>query len=221
VPAGTSRTLVDGTAGPIEVAANRPAQARAIAVIAHPHPLYGGTMDNKVVTTLAKAFIDAGMATYRFNFRGVGASAGAHDEGRGEAEDLERVVEHARAEAGELPVSLAGFSFGGAVATRASERVDFSRLVLVAPGFRRISEHGMGEAPDPGDPNLGTLGRHTHVNTVVVHGDLDETVPLSDSIAWATPREVPVVVVPGGEHFFHRKLHVLRDIVGRWIGSPP
>ena len=91
------------------------------------------------------------------------------------------------------------------------------QLVLVAPGFRRISAQGMGAAPDPADPNLGSPGRHTTLNTLLIHGDRDETVPLADSIAWATPREVPVVVVPGGEHFFHRKLHVLRDIVARWI----
>jgi alpha/beta superfamily hydrolase len=127
-----------------------------------------------------------------------------------------RVVEHARAAFGELPLVLAGFSFGGAVAARASGRVDFAQLVLVAPGFRRITGQGMGAAPDPNDPHLGAPGRHTHANTVVVHGDHDETVPLADSIAWATPREVPVVVVPGGEHFFHRKLHVLREIVFRW-----
>jgi alpha/beta superfamily hydrolase len=102
------------------------------------------------------------------------------------------------------------------VATRASATADFALLILVAPGFRRITGHGMGEAPDPDDPKLGAPGRHGPANTVVVHGDLDETVPLSDSIAWAAPREVPVVVVPGGEHFFHRKLHVLREVVARW-----
>jgi alpha/beta superfamily hydrolase len=127
-----------------------------------------------------------------------------------------RVVEHARATVGALPLFLAGFSFGGAVATRASERVDFRRLILMAPGFRRLTEGGLGEAPDPNDPALGSHGRHSHANTVVIHGDLDETVPLADSIAWATVREVPVVVVPGGEHFFHRKLHVLREIVAHW-----
>ena len=215
--AGSARTLVAGGAGAIEVVATLPQDARAIAVVAHPHPLYGGTMDNKVVTTLAKAFADAGMATFRFNFRGVGATEGTHDAGRGEADDMLRVVEHARAQAAGLPLYLAGFSFGGAVTARASEAVDFRQLVLVAPGFRRISEHGMGEPPDPDDPHLGSPGRHTHANTVIVHGDLDETVPLSDSIAWAAAREVPVVVVPGGEHFFHRKLHVLREIVARWI----
>ncbi|MEO5693834.1 MAG: alpha/beta fold hydrolase [Usitatibacter sp.] len=217
MPAQASRTHIDGDAGRIEVAATIPENIRAVAVIAHPHPLFGGTMDNKVVTTLAKAFTDAGMATYRFNFRGIGGTEGAHDEGCGEAEDFARVAAHARASSGDLPLHIAGFSFGGAVATRASERLDFTQLVLVAPGFRRIAQHGMGEAPAPADPNLGSPGRHTSANTVVIHGDLDETVPLSDSIAWATPREVPVVVVPGAEHFFHRKLHVLREIVARWI----
>jgi alpha/beta superfamily hydrolase len=211
------RTLVDGAAGAIEVTATFPLNAHAIAVIAHPHPLFGGTMDNKVVTTLAKAFVETGHATFRFNFRGVGATEGAHDEGRGETDDMLRVIAHARSASGPLAVKLAGFSFGGAVAVRASSRADFEQLVLVAPGFRRITGQGMGEAPDPNDARLGAPGRHTSANTLVVHGDLDETVPLADSIAWATPREVPVVVVPGGEHFFHRKLHVLREIVSRWV----
>ena len=217
MPAGTTRPQVAGAAGRIEVAANIPQDPRAVAVIAHPHPLFGGTMDNKVVTTLAKAFMDAGMAVFRFNFRGVGATEGKHDEGRGEADDMVAVIEHARAAVAGVPLYMAGFSFGGAVATRASERVDFRQLVLVAPGFRRISEHGMGEPPDPNDPALGSPGRHTASNTVIVHGDLDETVPLADSISWATPREVPVAVVPGGEHFFHRKLHILREVTARFI----
>ena len=216
--AGAGQTSrIAGAAGAIEVAAQPRADARGIAVIAHPHPLFGGTMDNKVITTLAKAFFDAGIAPYRFNFRGVGGTEGTHDEGRGEADDLLRVIEQARGEAPELPLFLAGFSFGGAVAVRASERADFKQLILVAPGFRRISAQGMGAAPDPADPDLGSPGRHTTANTLVIHGDLDETVPLSDSIAWATVREVPVTVVPGGEHFFHRKLHLLREIVARWI----
>jgi hypothetical protein len=212
-----TRATIAGAAGAIEIAAHIPESPGAIAVIAHPHPLFGGTMDNKVVTTLVRAFVESNAATFRFNFRGVGETHGVHDEGVGETEDMLAVIGHARsALGGALPLKLAGFSFGGAVATRASGAVDFASLVLVAPGFRRITGHGMGEAPDPADPNLGAPGRHTLVNTVVVHGDLDETVPLSDSIAWATPREVPVVVVPGGEHFFHRKLHVLREIVARW-----
>ncbi|MGE5097727.1 MAG: alpha/beta hydrolase [Betaproteobacteria bacterium] len=210
------RDLIRGDAGNIEVASAIPTSAQAIAVIAHPHPLFGGTMDNKVVTTVARAFTEAGAATFRFNFRGVGATEGPHDEGRGETDDMIKVIEHARGAVGPVPLFLAGFSFGGAVATRASGRVEFKRLVLVAPGFRRLTPGGLGEAPDAKDPALGAPGRHSYANTVVIHGDLDETVPLSDSIAWGTVREVPVVVVPGGEHFFHRKLHVLREIVSHW-----
>ena len=210
------RSLVAGPAGRIEVAAWPHASPSSIAVIAHPHPLFGGTMDNKVVTTVARAFSEAGASVFRFNFRGVGGTEGEHDEGRGETDDMLRVIEQAKREAGNLPLKLAGFSFGGAVATRASCATDFAQLVLVAPGFRRLTGHGLGEAPDPSDPNLGPIGRHTTANTIVVHGDKDETVPLADSLAWATPREVAVVVVPGGEHFFHRKLHLLRDIVTRW-----
>ena len=215
--AEVQRAQVAGAAGAIEVASAAPENPRSVAIIAHPHPLFGGTMDNKVVTTLARAFEESGAAAFRFNFRGVGATQGEHDEGAGETDDMLRVIEHARAMFPGLPVQLAGFSFGGAVAVRASGAVAFSQLVLVAPGFRRFTGHGMGEAPDPADPNLGAPGLHAAANTVIVHGDLDETVALSDSIAWATPREVPVVVVPGAEHFFHRKLAVLRAVVQRWV----
>ena len=217
MPAATARALLDGAAGKIEVASSVPDAPRAVAVIAHPHPLFGGTMDNKVITTLARVFVESGAATFRFNFRGVGASGGAHDEGEGETEDMLQVIAHAKDAMAGLPLMLAGFSFGGAIAVRASERAEFAQLILVAPGFRRITGHGMGAAPDPTDPHLGSPGRHGPANTVIVHGDLDETVPLADSIAWAAAREVPVVVVPGGEHFFHRKLHVLREIVARWV----
>ena len=215
--ATTSRGTVAGTAGAIEIAWSAPDEPRAVAVIAHPHPLFGGTMDNKVVTTVARAFVERGAATYRFNFRGVGGTEGAHDEGRGESDDMLQVIAHARERHPGLPLWLAGFSFGGAVSVRAAASADFVQLVLVAPGFRRLTGEGLGVAPDPDDPNLGAPGRHSAANTLVVHGDLDETVPLADSLAWATPREVPVAVVPGGEHFFHRKLHVLREIVSRWV----
>jgi alpha/beta superfamily hydrolase len=210
------RASIRGAAGSIEAAGSVPDAVRAVAIIAHPHPLFGGTMDNKVVTTIARAFTDNGAATWRFNFRGVGATEGAHDEGRGETDDMLAVIAHVRERHAGVPLWLAGFSFGGAVAVRAAGKADFAQLVLVAPGFRRISAHGMGEPPDPDDPALGAPGRHDAANTLVIHGDLDETVPLADSLAWATPREVPVAVVPGGEHFFHRKLHVLREIVSRW-----
>src|SRR5688572_161203 len=113
-----TRALIEGAAGRIEVVESLPPEVRAVAVIAHPHPLFGGTMDNKVVTTVAKVFVDAGLATFRFNFRGVGQTEGEHDEGRGEAADMLQVIEHARTRMGSLPLHLGGFSFGGAIATR-------------------------------------------------------------------------------------------------------
>lgn len=213
----THRATIEGAAGVIEVAYSIPAHPVAVAVVAHPHPLFGGTMDNKVVTTVAKAFADAGAAAFRFNFRGVGESEGRHDEGRGETEDLLEVAAHAARAVGELPLWIAGFSFGGGVALRASGRVGFERLVLVAPAFRRITGHGLGEPPDPGDSALGEPGRHTAANTIIVHGDKDETTILADSLAWGAVRDVPVLVVPGADHFFHRKLHVIRDVVGRLV----
>ena len=211
------RVLVEGGAGRIEVAVSAHASPRAVAVVCHPHPLYGGTMDNKVVTTVARAFGEAGASTFRFNFRGVGATEGAHDDGRGETQDALAVIAHAKQAAGDLPLWIAGFSFGGAVAVKASARVEFQHLVLVAPAFRRLTGEGLGAVPDPADPELGAEGRHGLANTLVVHGDRDETVLLADSIAWATLRDVPIVVVPGADHFFHRKLHVLREAVARWV----
>ena len=213
----THRATIEGAAGVIEVAYSIPAHPLAVAVVAHPHPLFGGTMDNKVVTTVAKAFADAGAAAFRFNFRGVGESEGRHDEGRGETEDLLEVAAHAARAVGELPLWIAGFSFGGGVALRASGRAEFERLVLVAPAFRRVTGHGLGEPPDPNDPSLGEPGRHTATNTIIVHGDKDETTILADSLAWGAVRDVPVLVVPGADHFFHRKLHVIRDVVGRLV----
>lgn len=208
---------IEGAAGAIEIAFAIPAHPVAVAVVGHPHPQFGGTMDNKVVTTVARAFLDAGAAAFRFNFRGVGASEGAHDEGRGEADDFLEVAAHAARAMGELPLWMAGFSFGGGVALRASCRADFAHLVLVAPAFRRLTGHGLGQAPSPGDPALGAQGRHTALNTIIVHGDRDETTLLADSLGWAEPRDVPVLVVPGADHFFHRKLHVIRDVVGRLV----
>jgi hypothetical protein len=147
----------------------------------------------------------------------VGKSEGAHDEGRGETDDFLEVAAHAARAVGELPLWLAGFSFGGGVALRASGRLPFDYLVLVAPAFRRLTGHGLGEPPDPADPGLGEPGRHTSANTLIVHGDRDETTVLADSLAWGAVRDVPVLVVPGADHFFHRKLHVIRDVVSRVV----
>ena len=175
--------------------------------MAHPHPLYGGSADNKVVTTLARVFRDLGCATLRPNFRGVGASAGAHDEGIGETDDLAAVHAYARERFGAaLPCSLGGFSFGAYVVTRLAQRLAQAgsparRLVLVgtAAGFVEGARHYETGAVPP--------------DTIVIHGARDSTVPLANVLAWAEPLDLVVSVVPGADHFFHRKLHLIRRIV--------
>ena len=153
-------------------------------------------MDNKVVQTLARAFVELGYTAWRPNFRGAGASEGSHDEGRGEVEDLAAVIEYLEVE---KPV-LAGFSFGAAIQTRLAQRLVKegnapARMVLVGVAVRYAEA-----APVPAD-------------TIVIHGEVDTTVPLADVLAWARPQDLPVTVVPGADHFFHRRLHILRAIV--------
>ncbi|HVB46969.1 MAG TPA: alpha/beta fold hydrolase [Burkholderiales bacterium] len=190
------RELLAGPAGRIECVIESPAAAaRGIALVAHPHPLYGGTLENKVVQALARAFVELGYQALRPNFRGVGASEGAYGEGRGEVEDLAAVLEHARRELGDLPLALAGFSFGAVMQARLAARANPERLVLVGLAVNHF------EAPAvPAD-------------TLLVHGELDETVPLQQVLDWARPQDLPVILVPGADHFFHRRLHVLRGIV--------
>jgi alpha/beta superfamily hydrolase len=195
-PATLERARVQGAAGTVEVDINDPGEhRRGIALVAHPHPLQGGTKDNKVVTTLAKTFFGMGRVVLRPNFRGVGASEGAHDEGRGEADDLIVVLEDAKKRYGDLPVTLAGFSFGSFVQTRVARRVVAAQLVLVAPAVNRFSAETV--PPD----------------TLVIHGEHDDVVPLTAVLDWARPQNLPVVVVPGGEHFFHGRLALLSRIV--------
>ena len=186
------RQFIAGPAGKIECAVDLPESGtRGIALIAHPHPLFGGTLDNKVVQCLARAFVELGYTAWRPNFRGVGASDGVHDEGRGELEDLFAVVEFSRSD---KPV-LAGFSFGAAVQTRLAQRVKPERMVLVGLAVKHLDA-----APVPAD-------------TMLIHGEKDETVPLAEVLAWALPQDLPVTVVAGADHFFHRRLAVLRGIV--------
>lgn len=180
---------------------------RGVAVIAHPHPLFGGTMDNKVVQTMARAFVQCGWRAVRFNFRGVGGSAGGYDEGRGELQDLLAVIQ-SQAPAGLL--ALAGFSFGAfvtshAAAALASERA-IEKLVLVGTAASRFEVA-------PVHPDL-------HARTLVVHGEVDDTVPLASVMDWARPQNLPVTVIPGVEHFFHGQLPLLRGLVARHILSP-
>lgn len=207
--AQTERLTLTGAAGAIEAArdaAQAPdgAPSRGVAVIAHPHPLFGGTMDNKVVQTLARAFVHSGWTAVRFNFRGVGASAGTHDAGQGELEDFLEVVRQA---APEGPLALAGFSFGAFVTSHALERLwserSIERVVLVGTAASRFTV-----APVPAE---------AHARTLVVHGERDDTVPLSAVMDWARPQILPVTVVPGGGHFFHGQLPLLKNLVSRHL----
>lgn len=203
------RVLIDGPAGKVEVFVDAPAGATGIALIAHPHPLYGGTADNKVVTTLAKAFRELGCVTLRPNFRGVGGSAGVHDHGIAETDDLLAVHAYARGRfGGDLPIYLAGFSFGAYVITRLAQR-----LVETGNPARRLVLVGTASGFIEGLRRYATAA--VPADTIVIHGAADETVPLANVLAWAEPLNLPVTVVPGADHFFHRRLHLLRDIIHR------
>jgi alpha/beta superfamily hydrolase len=203
--ARTQRFQLAGAVGAIEALRDTPADAiRGVAVIAHPHPLFGGTMENKVVQTLARAFMASGWTAVRFNFRGVGASAGSYDEGRGEVQDMLDVV---RETAPEGPLALAGFSFGSYVASRVLEALwpvrEIDKVVLVGTAASRF--------------DVASLPAEAHERTLVVHGEHDDTVPLADVMNWARPQSLPVTVVPGGEHFFHGQLPLLKNLVARHL----
>jgi alpha/beta superfamily hydrolase len=196
-------TTIDGPAGLVEVLQEDPATAPiGLAVIAHPHPQMGGTMDNKVVHTLSRAFVLAGWRAVRFNFRGIGRSEGGWDEGVGEVDDLLAVIAHHRADPAvqHLPLAVAGFSFGGFIAASASARLPEppDELVLVSPATRYSV------------PNVPA-------HTLVVQGEQDDVVPLASVLDWARPQALPVTVVPGVGHFFHGQLPVLRDRVLRHL----
>ena len=203
----TRKFVIEGPAGPLEMAEDLAAgPVRGTAVIAHPHPLFGGTMDNKVVQTLARAFTQCGWNTLRFNFRGVGGSAGSHDDGRGELQDMLAAVAQAPADA---PLALAGFSFGAFVTSHAfaqlGSRREIARLVLVGTAASRFE--------------VAPIAPEAHEKTLVIHGEADDTVPLSAVMDWARPQVLPVLVVPGGGHFFHGQLPLLKGLVVRHLGA--
>jgi alpha/beta superfamily hydrolase len=207
VNARTERFELAGAAGAIEALRDQPdAAPRGVVVIAHPHPLFGGTMDNKVVQTLARAFVQCGWTAVRFNFRGVGASAGGHDKGPGEIEDMQRVV---RSVAPGGPLALAGFSFGSYVAAQVLQSLWPSRppekVALVGTAVSRFP--------------VGPLPLEAHDRTLVVHGEEDDTVLLADVMNWARPQSLPVTVVPGVGHFFHGQLPLLKSLVVRHLRS--
>lgn len=194
-----------GPAGNMECLLDMPATApRGIALVAHPHPLYGGTMDNKVAQTLARTFVALGYVAVRFNFRGVGASEGTHDDGRGETDDMEFMLAHMRSRYPGLPVALSGFSFGTFVQAQLQQRLigrgeAAERLVLVGTAA--------GKWPMPAVP----------ADTILIHGELDDTIPLAQVFEWVRPQDIPVIVIPGADHFFHRKLgHIKQLVIQLW-----
>ncbi|MBG9388735.1 alpha/beta hydrolase [Caenimonas aquaedulcis] len=205
----TQRFTMDGAVGAIEALRDEPlsdAPPKGTAVIAHPHPLFGGTMENKVVQTIARAFVQSGWVALRFNFRGVGASEGVHDDGVGETQDL---LDFISAQAAQGPLALAGFSFGSYVAVRAIESLwpswPVEKVVLVGTAASRFQ--------------VPPLPSEAHDRALVVHGEVDDTVPLAAVMDWARPQSLPVTVVPGGEHFFHGQLPLLKSLVLRHLRS--
>lgn len=207
VNSATQSLSLQGLAGRIQVLRDDPATpAKGIALIAHPHPLFGGTMDNKVVQTLARSAVASGWQAWRFNFRGVGQSEGVHDAGVGESEDVLQLLAHIH-QSGQ-PLVLAGFSFGAFVICRALQALgerarDVSHLVLVGTATARFQV-----PPVPADLASKAL---------VIHGEQDDTVPLLAVLDWARPQHLPVTVVPGVEHFFHGQLPLLKSLVTRHL----
>lgn len=216
MPASVEKLLVDGSNGGIELALDWPASApQGIVYIGHPHPLYGGTFDNKVVATIARTFAGLGWVAVRPNFRGVGGSAGEHDEGEGETEDFLHLIDalpglpavRARL-SDQLPVALAGFSFGSFVAAKAARTLTASNRAL---RYVVLVGAAAGKWSMP----------HVMRDTLVIHGELDETIPLADVLDWARPQDLPVVVIPGADHFFHRRLGLLKRLISAHILGLP
>ncbi len=205
----TVRQIVAGPAGNIECAVDSPSgEPRGVAVVCHPHPQHGGTMDNKVAQTLARAFVQLGWRAVRFNFRGVGASQGVWDEGRGEVDDALAVIGafHVRQDEAAGPFMLAGFSFGAYVASQAAARLPDDakpqRLVLIGPSTQKQQ---MPVVP---------------ADTLVIHGEADDVVPLVATLDWARPQSLPVIVFPGVGHFFHGQLALLKNVVVQQLQRP-
>lgn len=205
----TERFSLAGHAGNMECVIDYPdaelyTAPRGIALVAHPHPLYGGTMDNKVAHALARTFVGIGYVAVRFNFRGVGASEGVHDNGIGETDDMQLMYQYMVDKFPAMPVALAGFSFGTFVQSQFAQRLAAAgtpaeRLVLVGAA---AGKWAMADVP---------------ADTILIHGETDDTIPLVDVIDWARPQDIPVIVIPGADHFFHRKLgHIKTLITQMW-----
>ncbi|GJL74100.1 alpha/beta hydrolase [Nitrosomonas sp.] len=198
--------FIDGPAGRIETILAEPQTSpRGIAVIAHPHPLHGGTMDNKVVYTLFNSTLELGFIAVKFNFRGTGESEGIFDNGIGEVDDVAAVTQAVQNQfgghSGKMPLLLAGFSFGGGVQLRAAERLNPQSLILIAPSIQNTNT-----------PPLHEIREHT----LIIHGDKDDIIPLNTMLDWAAPYSLPIVVIPGAEHFFHGNLTLLKRIIHKF-----
>ena len=213
LPGQSTRITVDGPAGELESWLETPAeyaQPAGVALICHPHPQFGGSMTNKVVHSLARSALSAGLASLRFNYRGVGGSQGAYADGIGETEDARALLAWLKGQQPGLRIVLAGFSFGAAVALRLSAQEKAEQLVTIAPPLGYFDEESL---PVPLCPWL------------VVHGDADEVVDYAETksqieAAGLSPEQH---VLAGAGHFFHGRLHELRDIVEpclreRWRG---
>lgn len=208
--------LIDGPAGPLQTLVDEPDHVRGIAIVAHPHPLFGGANNNKVVYTIAHTLRDLGHVALRPNFRGVGRSAGTHDGGYGETDDLLAVLDHAIARwdaSRSLPVVLAGFSFGAFVQTQVAKRlIDAGR-----PPFRLVLVGtAAGDIDGTRRYDLPSVPRES----LLIHGDRDEVVPLANVLRFAEAHGLAVTVVAGADHFFHGRLPAIRGIVERaWKGA--
>ncbi|MET3118728.1 alpha/beta superfamily hydrolase [Undibacterium sp. GrIS 1.8] len=210
--AQTEYFFSQGAVGQLECALDLPdaehfPAPRGLALVAHPHPLFGGTMDNKIAQTLARAFVTLGYVAVRMNFRGVGKSEGVHDNGVGETDDMALLLAQMRTRYPDLPLALGGFSFGTFVQAQLQQK-----LIAQGTPAERLALIGTaaGKWPMPDVP----------ANTILIHGELDDTIPLQAVFDWARPQDIPVIVIPGADHFFHRKLqHIKNYVVNLWDES--
>ncbi|WP_258002258.1 alpha/beta hydrolase [Burkholderia sp. WAC0059] len=197
----------NGPAGPVEIIRELPdGRVRGVAIVTHPHPLLGGTAEHKVPYTIAQVCLAHGLVALRPNFRGVGGTAGLHDGGRGEADDIQAIARQAMADYDGLPLILAGFSFGAFVQTMVGRRLleeggQPVQMILAGLPYGKIPAGRQYETP--GVPE----------SALVIHGERDEVVPLANVFEWLRPQEIPVVVVPGAGHFFTGKLQLLRNVL--------
>ena len=207
MPAYTETTTFDGLAGVIDCALDWPdGTPTGWALILHPNPAQGGTRDNKVVTTIARACVQHGLLAIRPNFRGIGDSGGAFDHGKGELLDMAALVEQFRvrySEIAALPWVLGGFSFGTSIAVQLYAKWDrlqknLPNIVVLTGSAAMRFRHSDVKAPE---------------DALVIHGEVDEVVPLAEVMDWARPLGMPIVVIPEAGHFFHGKLLILRQLV--------